>query len=204
MDKKKTYKLTELIVIVALVLILVLFSAGVINDFVASIFGAIIGLAAVLVFSVFNSTTNEDRENEKMHRAFKREKVQRTREGTIFEAATTLILVCSLVIGIANHTFEQGESILRDYAFCFIEAIAFLILAYHPVWGCRFCYVTNAEQFKLLIRKNRVGAIVSALMALILSISPVWDHLVLAILIGLLITWLGADFLFFFLFKKNK
>lgn len=204
MDKKKTYKLTELIVIVALVLILVLFSAGVINDFVASIFGAIIGLAAVLVFSVFNSTTNEDREKEKMHRAFKREKVQRTREGTIFEAATTLILVCSLVIGIANHTFEQGESILRDYAFCFIAAIAFLILAYHPVWGCRFCYVTNAEQFKLLIRKNRVGAIVSALMALILSISPVWNHLIFAIWIGLLITWLGADFLFFFLFKKNK
>lgn len=204
MDKKKTYKLTELTVIVALVLILVLFAAGVINDFVASIFGAIIGLAAVLVFSVFNSTTNEDREKEKMHRAFKREKVQRTREGTIFEAATTLILVCSLIIGIANHTFEQGESILRDYAFCFIAAIAFLILAYHPVWGCRFCYVTNAEQFKLLIRKNRVGAIVSALMALILSISPVWNHLIFAILIGLLITWLGADFLFFFLFKKNK
>lgn len=204
MDKKKTYKLTELTVIVALVLILVLFAAGVINDFVASIFGAIIGLAAVLVFSVFNSTTNEDREKEKMHRAFKREKVQRTREGTIFEAATTLILVCSLVIGIANHTFEQGESILRDYAFCFIAAIAFLILAYHPVWGCRFCYVTNAEQFKLLIRKNRVGAIVSALMALILSISPVWNHLIFAIWIGLLITWLGADFLFFFLFKKNK
>lgn len=204
MDKKKTYKLTELTVIVALVLILVLFAAGVINDFVASIFGAIIGLAAVLVFSVFNSTTNEDREKEKMHRAFKREKVQRTREGTIFEAATTLILVCSLVIGIANHTFEQGESILRDYAFCFIAAIAFLILAYHPVWGCRFSYVTNAEQFKLLIRKNRVGAIVSALMALILSISPVWNHLIFAIWIGLLITWLGADFLFFFLFKKNK
>ena len=43
-------KLTTLIVAVALVVILVLFSTGVIDDTVASIFGAIIGLAALVLY----------------------------------------------------------------------------------------------------------------------------------------------------------
>jgi uncharacterized membrane protein (DUF485 family) len=64
--------------------------------------------------------------------------------------------------------------------------------------------VTNEEQFKLLIRKKRVFAIVSALMALILSISPVDKHLMAVILICLGIAWFGTDLLFVFLHKRNK
>ena len=205
MDRTKAINLIAAVLFGVLFLIIVLYIHGRISHLVTIISGIGIICGYTITHHFLSAATcEEDNEKEKIQRALRKTKVTRTREGTIFEVATALILVCSLVIGIANHTFEQGESILRDYAFCFIAAIAFLILAYHPVWGCRFCYVTNAEQFKLLIRKNRVGAIVSVLMALILSISPVWNHLIFAILIGLLITWLGADFLFFFLFKKNK
>ena len=152
MNKMNTsYKLTTLIVVVALVLILVLFSAGVIDASVASIFGAIIGLAALVLY-VNSPTPNVNREEEKIQRAFEKTKVQRTREGTAFEMATALILVCSVVVGVATHTFEQRTDILPEYLCFFIVAIAGLFLAYHPMSAFSVALsksITNAEQFKL-------------------------------------------------------
>ena len=205
MDRKKTNKLITTVIVIALALILVLYAAGRIDNLVASLFGAIVGLCALVFYVIYPEVkTQEDRVEDKIERALEHKKVPRTREGTIFEVATALILVCSLVIGIANHTFEQGDSTLRDYAFCCIAAIALLILAYHPFWGSSLGNFTNAEQYKLLIRKNRVGAVATALLALIVSIRPLWNTLVIAILIGLVVVWWGIDFLFLLLYKKNK
>lgn len=201
-----SYKLTTLIVVVALVLILVLFSAGVIDASVASIFGAIIGLAALVLY-VNSPTPNVNREEEKIQRAFEKAKVQRTREGTAFEMATALILVCSVVVGVATHTFEQRTDILPEYLCFFIVAIAGLFLAYHPMSAFSVALsksITNAEQFKLLIRRHRVLAVEFALIALTFSVCPVKSKLQAIAIICLLLGCIGTHFLFSFLHKKNK
>ena len=209
MDKAKTYKVIMAILLVVLFLIIVAYIHGRINHLVTVISGLIM-IGAFALVSHYNSAikANEERGSEKIERAFKKIKVQRTREGTTFEVATALILAISLVIGVTTHRFELDDSFLRYYVCCFIGAIAFLILAYHPFLGfgpdrssVRF---TNAEMFKLMIRNSRVYAVLSALMALIFSINTFENHLVMAILICLLIAMFATDFLFRFLYKKNK
>lgn len=209
MDKAKTNKVIMAILLVVLFLIIVAYIHGRINHLVTVISGLIM-IGAFALVSHYNSAikANEERESEKVERAFKKIKVQRTREGTTFEVATALILAISLVIGVTTHRFELDDSFLRYYVCCFIGAIAFLILAYHPFLGFgpdrSSVRVTNAEMFKLMIRNSRVYAVLSALMALIFSINAFENHLVMAILICLLIAMFATDFLFRFLYKKNK
>lgn len=201
-----SYKLTTLIVAVALVVILVLFSTGVIDDTVASIFGAIIGLAALVLY-VNSPIPKVDREKEEIQRAFEKTKVQRTREGNAFEMATALILVCSVVVGVATHTFEQRTDILSEYLCFFIGAIAGLIWAYHPMSVFSVALsdsITNVEQFKLLIRRHRVLAVEFALIALTFSICPEKNKLQVIAIICILLGCIGTHFLFSFLHKKNK
>ena len=209
MDKAKTNKVIMAILLVVLFLIIVAYIHGRINHLVTVISGLIM-IGAFALVSHYNSAikANEERESEKIERAFKKIKVQRTREGTTFEVATALILAISLVIGVTTHRFKFDDSFLRYYVCCFIGAIAFLILAYHPFSGFgpdrSSVRVTNAEMFKLMIRNSRVYAVLSALMALIFSINAFENHLVMAILICLLIAMFATDFLFRFLYKKNK
>jgi len=209
MDKTKAYKVIMTILLVVLFLIIIAYIHGRINHLVTVISGLIM-IGAFALVSHYNSAikANEERESEKAERAFKKIKVQRTREGTTFEVATALILASSLVIGLTTHRFELNDSFLRYYVCCFIGAIAFLILAYHPFLGFgpdnSSVRVTNAEMFKLLIRRCRVYAVLSALMALVFSINTFENHLVMAILICLLIVMFATDFLFRFLYKKNK
>ena len=209
MDKAKTYKVIMAILLVVLFLIIVAYIHGRINHLVTVISGLIM-IGAFALVSHYNSAikANEERESEKIERAFKKIKVQRTREGTTFEVATALILAISLVIGVTTHRFKFDDSFLRYYVCCFIGAIAFLILAYHPFSGFgpdrSSVRATNAEIFKLMIRRSRVYAVLSALMALIFSINAFENHLVMAILICLLIAMFATDFLFRFLYKKNK
>ena len=209
MDKAKTYKVIMAILLVVLFLIIVAYIHGRINHLVTVISGLIM-IGAFALVSHYNSAikANEERESEKIERAFKKIKVQRTREGTTFEVATALILAISLVIGVTTHRFKFDDSFLRYYVCCFIGAIAFLILAYHPFSGFgpdrSSVRATNAEIFKLMIRRSRVYAVLSALMALIFSINAFENHLVMAILICLLIALFAINFLFRFLHKKNK
>ena len=209
MDKTKAYKVIMAILLVVLFLIIIAYIHGRINHLVTVISGLIM-IGAFALVSHYNSAieANEERESEKAERAFKKIKVQRTREGTTFEVATALILASSLVIGVTTHRFELDDSIMRYYVFCFIGAIAFLILAYHPFLGFgpdrSSVRVTNAEMFKLMIRRNRVYAVLSALMALVFSINTFENHLAMAILICLIIALFATDFLFRFLYKKNK
>ncbi len=201
-----SYKRTTLIVAVALVVILVLFSTGVIDDTVASIFGAIIGLAALVLY-VNSPIPKIDREKEEIQRAFEKTKVRRTREGNAFEMATALILVCSVVVGVATHTFEQRTDILPEYLCFFIGAIAGLIWAYHPMSVFSVALsdsITNVEQFKLLIRRHRVLAVEFALIALTFSICPEKNKLQAIAIICILLGCIGTHFLFSFLHKKNK
>jgi len=210
MERKKAHKLATIITAIALVLILVLYSARQIDNLIASLLGAIVGLAA-LVFYVIDPgvKTQEEILEEKREREFAKIKVPRTREGTVFEVATVLILACSVVTGFATHMFESSDSngLFDEYVLSFIGAIAALLLAYRPSFLVSIFSsgsAVNEEQLKLLIRKKRVFAIALALMALIISISPVDKRLMAIILICLGVAWIGTDFLFTFLHKKNK
>lgn len=210
MDSKKTNKLITTVLVIALALILLLYAADRIDNLVASLFGAIVGLLALVFYVIYPEVkTREERAEDKIERALEHKKVPRTREGTIFEVATALILAGSLVCGFITHMFESRGSngLFEEYVILFITAIAALIFAYHPLFFVPFrssMRVTNEEQFKLLIRKKRVFAIVTALMALILSISPVDKRLMVVILICLGIAWFGTDLLFAVLHRRNK
>ena len=139
--------------------------------------------------------------------AFEKTKVQRTREGNAFEMATALILVCSVVVGVATHTFEQRTDILPEYLCFFIGAIAGLIWAYHPMSVFSVALsdsITNVEQFKLLIRRHRVLAVEFALIALTFSICPEKNKLQVIAIICILLGCICTHFLFSFLHKKNK
>lgn len=210
MERKKTNNLITTVIVIALALILVLYAADRIDNLVASLLGAIVGLFALVYYVIYPEvTTKEEMVEDKIERALKLKKVPRTREGTIFEVATGLILASSVVIGIVTHMFESNinDSLFQEYVLLFIAAIAALIFAYHPLFFIPIqssMRVTNEEQLKLLIRRKRVFAIASALVALILSISPVDKHLMAVILICLGIAWIGTDLLFVFLHRKNK
>lgn len=210
MERKKINKLATTIVTIALALILVLYAAGRIDNLIASLLGAIVGLAA-LVFYVIDPgvKTQEEILEEKREREFAKIKVPRTREGTVFEIATVLILACSVVTGFATHMFESSDSngLFDEYVLSFIGAIVALILAYRPSYLVSIFSsgrAINEEQLKLLIRKKRVFAIALALMALIISISPVDKRLIAIIMLCLFVAWFGVDLLFVFLHKKNK
>ena len=208
MEKTKLTKLIAGILIVVLILMIILYAIGALSHDVIVILGIGIICICALLYHPSTPQTKEEREIEKIERGFEKTRVQRTREGTIFEIATALILAISLVIGFATHSFETNDTFLRYYVCCFIGAIALLILAYHPFLGFSpgrsSIRVTNAEMFKVLIRRYRVYAVLSALIALVISISPFESHLVMAILICLLIVVIGIDFFFWFLFIKNK
>ena len=210
MDRKKTNNLITTVIVIALALILVLYAAGRIDNLVASLFGAIVGLFALVFYVIYPEVkSQEERVEDKTERALKLKKVPRTREGTTFEIATALILACSVVIGVVTHKFEShvNDDLFLEYVVLFIGAIAALILAYHPLFFIPILSsmrATNEEQLKLLIRRKRVFAIVSALTALVLSIGPVDKHLMAVILICLGVAWIGTDLLFVFLHRKNK
>ncbi len=207
MNRTKVNRLIMTILMVILLLIITLYSVGTISHDVVVFLGLGIICVYALTYHLNSSAskTKEDIESEKTERRFKKTKVQRTREGNLFELITALILICSLVIGIATQTIESGSSIWNGYAFCFIGAIAGLILAYYPlfIWSPSSVHVSNEEQFKLLIRKHRVVAVESALLALMLSISPVDSHMRQLIICYLIFIWLGTDLLFSFLHRKN-
>ena len=208
MEKTKLTKLIVGILIVVLILMIILYAIGALSHDVIVILGLGIICICALLYHPSTPQTKEEREIEKIERGFEKTRVQRTREGTIFEIATALILAASLVIGFATHTFGIDSFNLIGYVGCFIGAILGLVLAYHPMTGFgagrTFGHVTNDVQFKLLIRKYRVGAIVIALMALVLSINPVEKHLLMVILICVVIAWFGSELLFSILYKKNK
>ena len=160
MDSKKTNKLITTVLVIALALILELYAAGRIDNLVASLFGAIVGLLALVFYVIYPELkTREERAEDKIELAFAHQKVPRTREGTIFEVATALILAGSLVMGFVTHMFESRGSngLFEEYVILFIAAIAALIFAYHPLFFIPIrssMRVTNEEQFKLLIRKK--------------------------------------------------
>ena len=205
----KTKKLFGSIAVVLLIIGIFLYSNGIISEtaFIIALFSIAAACTGLFIY-IDNKTAADSTEinEQRLHQEFKKKTVKRTREGTVFELATVLILAVSLFLGFVTHTFEQRSGILEGYVFFFICAIAELILAYYPLLVSipNANRITNDEQFKLQIRKHRVLAIIFTLMALTLSISPEDNHLLTLIFIILTIALFVTILFFTFLHNKNK
>ena len=205
MERTKAKQLAGSSLVAVTLLMTMLYAANVIgtDTFLISLV-----IVVALCFGSLKYLKAEKELAETFKRHYLKKKVPRTTEGTLFEAAAAMILVGSIVIGFATHTFEYRRSILDDYMFFFILAIASLVLAYRPLFlglGNGFASpVTNDEQFRLCTRQHRVFAIIFALMAMTISASPTENPLQTIVFIGLTIAFFVTWALFLFLHSKNK
>ena len=208
MDKTKVKKLIECIAVVVIIIGIILYACGMINELACIItFFAVLGVCTG--FLIYVERTGADisgMDEMKFRQEFKKKKVLRTREGNIFELATALILVVSLFLGFVNHTFELWSDNLVVYIILFLTPIALLIQAYRPsLMVIPKVSIPNDEQIKLRVRENRIEAIISALMALSLSISPLKSSsAIMFIVIGLMIAFIVTRIIFSILVFKNK
>lgn len=216
MDRKKTILQSAGIGLVALIVLVVLFMTGTISKLAFDLFLGLLVIGFVLIAVAWLTAYLEPDINletkEKLRRLYKKKKVPRSREGTIFEVATILILICSAVYGFVTKKleiqFESYPEFLEYYIGFSGLAIMDLILAYHPVHviigKCLEHTVTNDEQFKLLSRRHRVIAIEFALLALFTIICPLEKKMLSVIILGMVIALVLTWAIFLFLNHKNR
>lgn len=216
MDRKKSILRYAGIGIATLIVLVLLFLTGTISKLAFDLLLAFLFICYVMMAVAWVTAylePNIDQETkEKLRRQYKKKKVLRTREGTIFEVATILILICSVIYGFVTKKFDiQFDShpeFMEYYIGFFGIAIMNLILAYHPVHvrigKCFEHTVTNDEQFKLLTRRHRVFAIEFALLALLTIICPLDNKMMEVIFFGLIIVCVLTWAIFLFLNHKNR
>ena len=215
MDRKQTIYLFAGIGCTALMIVM-LFMTGTISkltfDLLLAFLVIAIVLAAIAWLTGYLEPDIDQETKEKLRRQYKKKKVLRSREGTLFEVATVLILICSVIYGFATKKFEiqfEGHPEFMEYYIGFFGiAIMNLILAYYPVHvrigKCLEHTVTNDEQFKLLIRRHRILAIEFALLALATIICPLEKKMLSVIILCMVIVFVLTWFIFLFLNHKNR
>jgi hypothetical protein len=216
MDRKRTILQYAGIGLVALIVLVVLFMTGTISKLAFDLFLGLLVIGFVLIAVAWLTAylePNIDLETkEKLRRQYKKKKVLRSREGTLFEVATILILICSVIYGFATKKFEilfEGHPEFMEYYIGFFGlAIMDFVWAYHPlhvkVWKSLEYTITNDEQFKLLTRRHRVCAIEFALLALLTIICPLDKKMMEVIFFGLIIVLVLTWAIFLFLNHKNR
>ena len=210
MDRTKAKQLAGGLTGVVILTIIALYSVGAISEQACIIMFFSIIAVFVGVDYLINRNMGLDykEQNERhLHVQFKKKKVQHTREGNLFELAALLILAFSIFLGLTNHSFEAGAKWREAYVLFFLATVVGLILAYHPLLfssSGSAGRITNDEQFKLLIRKQRLLAIASALMALACTANLTDKRLETLIFIILFAVTFGIIFVFSLLHNKNK
>ena len=217
MNKKKTILQYAGIGLVALIVLVVLFMTGTISKIAFYLLLAFLficfGLMAEAWLTDYLEPDIDKETKEKLRRQYKKKKVPRTREGTLFEVATALILICSAVYGFVTHKIEsqwESQPAFLEYYGCFFAGaiVELLIMAYNPLdtkLGNYLEYtITNDEQFKLLTRRHRVLGIGFALMALFTIICPLEKKMLLVIFFGMVIVLCLTWATFFYLNYKNR
>ena len=216
MNRTKAKLLQGGILFAALIVLVVLFMTGVISKLAFDLLLGLLVIGLVLMAVAWLTAYLEpdiDLEaKEKLRRQYKKKKVPRTREGTLFEVATIMILICSAVYGFMTKKieiqFDSHPEFLEYFTGFFGLAITDLVLAYHPlhvkVGKCLEHTVTNDEQFKLLTRRHRVFAIEFALLALFTIICPLEKKMLLVIFFGMIIVLVLTWAIFLFLNHKNR
>lgn len=133
--------------------------------------------------------------------------VSRTREGTIFEAVTGLLVAAAWIIALATRSFigEDG-GILYRYIFnvilttCWI--VFFLVDVYTPSEIHGVGRITNARQVSLAVRMYRIQAVLFAL-ALVTLNTPALPFKV-QIGFGEMAIIIGVFIVFYILIRKAK
>ena len=133
----------------------------------------------------------------------KKVKVHRTLEGTIFEIAAAVIMLCAWVVVIVTRHNSTPDWI--GYGGFTVAVLVALLCAYSPSHINVFSIpLRNIRQVELSIRMVRIIAIGLALMALVLSIvgpdSPLSKTLTLGVII--LVGLIG--FVFIYLIQRAR
>ena len=132
--------------------------------------------------------------------------VRRTREGTIFEAITGIIVFAAWAIALATHRFigEDGKILYREIFsmfFCVLPIVSLLIDVYTPSDLHLTGKLTNARQVGHAVRMNRILAAIFAVVLLIL-VTPALH--IKWLIICLLAVALGVLLVFNILIHKDK
>ena len=125
--------------------------------------------------------------------------VGRTREGTICEVITGLIIAAAWIIALATHFFigEDGGILYKEFFYMLLFTLMIvvaLIDTYTPSDLHLAGKLTNAKQVALAVRMNRIMALLLA-MLLITWVIPKWHYNWLAI------CWLALAFGVFIVFR---
>ena len=216
MDIKRNILQYAGIGLVALIVLIVLFMTSTISKLafdllLAFLFVCFVMMAIAWVTAYLEPNIDQDTK-EKLRRQYKKKKVLRSREGTLFEVATVLILISSVIYGFVTKKFDiqfDSHPQFLEYYICFFGlAIMNLVWAYRPlnlsVWKSLEYTITNDEQFKLLTRRHRVFAIEFALLALLTIICPLDKKMMEVIFFGLIIVLVLTWAIFLFLNHKNR
>lgn len=132
--------------------------------------------------------------------------VRRTREGTIFETFTGIIVLIAWIIALATHRFigEDGKILYREIFsmfFCVLPIVSLLIDVYTPSDLHLAGKVTSARQVGYAVRMNRILAAIIAVLLLIFA-TPVLH--IKWLTICLLAVALGVLLVFNILIHKDK
>ena len=139
--------------------------------------------AVVLILYKYPITTAEKKEGfdpDSVH-------VGRTREGTVFEVITGILVATAWTIALVSRHFigDSGEILYREIfnMVMLTSCIAFLLIdVYTPSFLCLAGKLTNAKQVGLAVRMDRIMALIIAAF-LVLYVTPALHYNWLAVCI---------------------
>ena len=127
-------------------------------------------------------------------------KVLHSKEGTVFEIITVVILFVSVVMGLINHHYT-----IRDALILPLVSLVPLFGSYMPnrinILGVR---LKNTQQVGLAVRMSRIIALGLALLSLLLAILGPDNFMVKPLSIGIVIIIGLIGFLFIYLIQKAE
>ena len=202
LSKNSAINLLAVVEAIVVISLLVLWAMGKMSNvaFAVSMFSALFLSFVTVIFIMFKYQGVAD-ENE-----IDKITVTRTRQGTIIEAVTGLLVVGAWIAALATRQFigEDGGILYRKIfdTFMLTSFIAFLLIDVYTPSDLHFVgKLTNARQVYLGVRMNRILAI---LFALFLIISVIPSLRVNWLAISLLVLGIGIYIYFRIMIHKAK
>jgi len=138
------------------------------------------------------------------HFNLKTTKVFRTKEGTVFEAVTVLMLVASLVLALAYHGLSTYEDFF-SYLIMTALTVRLLVGAYKPksinITGVQ---IKNVRQVALVVRFARIVALWLSLLMLLLAVVGADSPMMKPVAIGMVGVVGILGFVFIYLIQKAE
>lgn len=198
LNRKSAFSVFAVVETIITLLLIVFWGMGKLSHltFVLSLFTILFLSLVAVVFILYKypATTAEKGgfDPDKVH-------VGRTREGTIYEVITGLIIAAAWIIALATQFFigEDGGILYKEFFYMLLFTLMIvvtLIDMYTPRDLHLAGKLTNAKQVALAVRMNRILALLIALL-LVSCVIPQWHNNWFAI------CWLALAFGVFIVFR---